>query len=136
MISKTVAFATEKIIMYNNYYFIVIFNLLNIIGDNNNYEFILVTQAAIVALPILNTSAQKTITEVNLNSSSLLLYSFKKTNLSSYLAGLIESDGSIIVPAENIKSYKPFFEIVFHLEDLGLAEILQSVIGGNIQEVK
>jgi len=113
MISKTVF--TEKIIMYNN------------------YEFNLVTQVAIVALPILNTSPPRTITEVNWNSSSQSLYSLKKTNLSSYLAGLIESDGSIIVPAENIKSYKPFFEIVFHLEDLGLAEILQSVIGGNIQ---
>jgi len=136
MISNTVApfgLATEKIIMYNNYYFIVIFNLLNIIGDDNNYEFILVTQAAIVALPILNSSAQRTITEVNWNSSSQSFNSLKKTNLSSYLAGLIESDGSIIVPAENIKSYKPFFEIVFHLEDLGLAKILQSVIGGNIQ---
>lgn len=57
----------------------------------------------------------------------------RKSNISSYLAGLIESDGSIIVPGENIKSYKPFFEIVFHLNDLGLAQILQSIIGGNIQ---
>lgn len=54
-------------------------------------------------------------------------------NLSSYLAGLIESDGSIIVPKENIKSYKPSFEIVFHMDDLGLAETLQSIIGGSIQ---
>ena len=53
--------------------------------------------------------------------------------LSSYLAGLIESDGSIIVPNNNIKSYKPFFEIAFHLDDLGLAEILQSIIGGIVQ---
>jgi hypothetical protein len=52
--------------------------------------------------------------------------------LSSYLAGLIESDGSIVVPAENIKSYKPFFELVFHSDDLALAEILQSIIGGNL----
>jgi LAGLIDADG endonuclease len=53
--------------------------------------------------------------------------------LSSYLAGLIESDGSIVVPGKDIKSYKPFFEITFHLEDLRLAEILQSTIGGIIQ---
>ena len=68
--------------------------------------------------------------------SSLAPVSVKKSNLnnfSSYLAGLIESDGSIVVPNEQIKSYKPFFEIVFHIEDLVLAERLQSTIGGNIQ---
>jgi hypothetical protein len=54
-------------------------------------------------------------------------------NFSFYLTGLIESDGSIIVPNESIKSYKPFFEIVFHIKDFTLAETLQSTIGGNIQ---
>ena len=38
-----------------------------------------------------------------------------------YLAGLIEGDGSIIVPEHTTKSYRPFFEIVFHIEDLQLA---------------
>lgn len=37
------------------------------------------------------------------------------------------------MPADQITSYKPFFEIVFHFEDLALAEILQSIIGGRIQ---
>lgn len=70
------------------------------------------------------------------NPSALQHNSFKKSEaspLSSYLAGLIESDGSIVVPGNNIKSYKPFFEIAFHLDDLELAEILQSTIGGIVQ---
>lgn len=32
----------------------------------------------------------------------------------------------------HIKSYKPFFEIVFHIEDLVLAFTLQSLLVGNI----
>lgn len=48
------------------------------------------------------------------------------------MAGLIESDGSIIVPNENIKSYRPFFELVFHIDDLAQAEILQSILGGKL----
>lgn len=60
------------------------------------------------------------------------LFNLNKNNLSSYLVGLIESDGSIIVPKEHIKSYKPNFKLVFHIKDLFLAEIIQSLIGGNI----
>jgi len=48
----------------------------------------------------------------------------------NYLAGLIEGDGSIIVPDEHTKSYTPYFEIVFHIEDKYLAEIIQLKIGG------
>jgi len=50
----------------------------------------------------------------------------------SYLTGLIEGDGSIIVPDSDTKSYRPFFEIVFHIEDLQLAKIIQLKVGGNI----
>lgn len=108
--------------MFNNY------NFIDIIGDN--IETVLVTHV-IVTQPRLSTSHN--ILLANKSSSSYTLHSLEKSNLSSYLAGLIESDGSIIVPGVNIKSYKPFFEIVFHSEDIGLAEILQSVIGGNLQ---
>jgi hypothetical protein len=73
-------------------------------------ETVLVTHA-IVTQPRLNTSHN--ILLANKSSSSYTLHSLEKSNLSSYLAGLIESDGSIIVPGVNIKSYKPFFEIVF-----------------------
>lgn len=46
---------------------------------------------------------------------------------------MIEGDGSIIVPKENIKSYSPYFEITFHITDLPLAYVLQSIIGGNLK---
>ena len=70
MISKTVTpfgLATEKLIIYNNYNglnneALKSINLLNIIGNDNNYKFIIGTQA-IAALPILNTS--QAITEMN-----------------------------------------------------------------------
>jgi len=53
-------------------------------------------------------------------------------NFPSYLSGLIEGDGSIIVPGININSYKPYFEIVFHIRDLIIAEYIKLKIGGNI----
>ena len=56
-----------------------------------------------------------------------------KHNFASYLTGLIEGDGSIIVPTKDITSYKPFFEITFHIDDLILAQNIQSIIGGNIR---
>jgi len=40
--------------------------------------------------------------------TSSLILSVSNNNFSSYLVGLIEGDGSIIVPTENIKSYKPY----------------------------
>jgi hypothetical protein len=67
---------------------------------------------------------------------------FKQTsNLGSYLAGLIERDGSIIVPtkdkSEKGKSYHPVIRIVFTINDLPLAEKLQKVLGhGKIQRGK
>jgi hypothetical protein len=65
--------------------------------------------------------------------TSSLILSVSKNNFPSYLAGLIEGDGSIIVPTDNIKSYKPYFEIVFHKDDFSLAEILQNILGGNFK---
>ena len=56
-----------------------------------------------------------------------------KKNFASYLSGLIEGDGTIIVPSKNITSYRPYFEIVFHIDDLILAQTIQSMIGGNIR---
>ena len=53
-------------------------------------------------------------------------------NFPSYLAGLIEGDGSIIVPGQKIHSYNPYFEIVFHIRDLIIAKYIPFKIGGNI----
>jgi LAGLIDADG endonuclease len=56
-----------------------------------------------------------------------------KSNLGSYLAGLIEGDGTIIVP-KSIRSEKgklnyPSIQFVFHLKDLPLAMIIQKELG-------
>lgn len=63
-----------------------------------------------------------------MNKYEFSQYSIKKSSvtsspLSSYLAGLIESDGSIIVPGKDVKSYKPFFEIAFLPLGLGRFKI-------------
>jgi hypothetical protein len=55
------------------------------------------------------------------------------TKFSAYLAGLIEGDGSIIVPKieRSIKGklYYPSIQIAFHLRDFPLAQILQQRLG-------
>lgn len=58
---------------------------------------------------------------------------FKSPKFSNYLAGLIEGDGSIIVPKTHITSYRPYFEIVFAIADLPLCEKIQLIIGGKIK---
>jgi len=64
-----------------------------------------------------------------------------KPNFSSYLAGLIEGDGSIIVPKTE-RSLKgklnyPSIQITFDLRDLPLAIIIQQKLGhGSLQRKK
>jgi hypothetical protein len=68
--------------------------------------------------------------------SSDLLAEYKDFNnipFSSYLAGLIEGDGTIIVPKterspKGVLNYASV-QIVFHLKDLPLALIIQKVLG-------
>lgn len=88
--------------------------------SNLNLNFYFLFNSELDLLPINNF----------LLSSSIIIN--KNSKFSSYLAGLIEGDGSIIVPKENIKSYNPYFEIVFHIDDLPLSYVLQSIIGGNL----
>jgi hypothetical protein len=66
-------------------------------------------------------------------SLSIVISLPKNNYFASYLSGLIEGDGSIITPKKGIKSYRPFFELVFHIDDLILAQTIQSIIGGNIR---
>lgn len=55
-----------------------------------------------------------------------------KSELGTYLAGLIESDGSIIVPKDSLN--RPTIKIVFNIKDRPLAERLMEIIGsGSIQ---
>lgn len=83
-------------------------------------------------------------TEYKLSSilSISLLYSFSipiqsthsNSKLRSYLASLIEGDGSIIVPSslrdKKGKKQFPHIEIEFAIEDLPLAKKLQEVLNG------
>lgn len=61
----------------------------------------------------------------------------KNINLGSYLAGLIEGDGTIIVPInlvnEKGKKQYPFIKIVFHINDFQLAAHLQAKLGGRFE---
>lgn len=62
-------------------------------------------------------------------------------NLGHYLAGLIEGDGTIIVPSRirspKGKLYYPSIQVVFHLKDLPLALTILKAIGqGSLKRVK
>lgn len=61
-------------------------------------------------------------------------------NLGSYLAGLIEGDGTIIVPSKTRspkgKLYYPSVQIVFHLKDLPLAQVINQAIGHGSLQIK
>jgi hypothetical protein len=64
-----------------------------------------------------------------------------KTKLDSYVAGLIEGGGSIIVPtkerSDKDKINYPSVQIVFHLKDFPLALMVQKELGyGNLQRKK
>jgi len=62
----------------------------------------------------------------------------KHLKLGPYLAGLIEGDGSIMVPKDNRDSKghlnTAHIEIVFDIKDIFLAKFLRSIIGGYITE--
>ena len=80
--------------------------------------------------PVLNVSCSKSLFN-KLNNKIYILHSFN--NFGSYLAVLIEGDGSIIVPkAERSSKGKlnyPSIQIVFHLKDLPLALLIQKNLG-------
>uniref|UniRef100_UPI002551DCB1 LAGLIDADG homing endonuclease n=1 Tax=Cyathus pallidus TaxID=380665 RepID=UPI002551DCB1 len=71
---------------------------------------------------------------LNLNNSGPATVSLNKSsNFISYLTGLIEGDGTIIVPkterSSKGKLYYPSIQIVFHLKDLPLALLIQKNLG-------
>ena len=60
------------------------------------------------------------------------------TKIGAYLAGLIEGDGAIKVPTKEKslkgKKYHPIIRVVFHKNDLPLAEHLKNSLGvGRLQ---
>ena len=70
--------------------------------------------------------------------SSLSINSPNKDQLGHYLAGLIEGDGSIIVPSntrnEKRKLLYPTIKITFVIKDLPLASRLMEILGGGTIE--
>jgi hypothetical protein len=78
-------------------------------------------------LKIYKTSARK--------NKKMYTINHKNNQLNYYLAGLIESDGSIIVPKLNSNN-KPTISIVFNIKDLPLAIKIKNVLGyGSIQKI-
>jgi len=88
------------------------------VNDDNIIDFNTLMLNSLTIIPLLRHAGPAT-AENKYNPSALQHNSIKKSAaclrwpLSTYLAGLIESDGSIVIPNNNIKSYKPFFEIAF-----------------------
>ena len=86
--------------------------------------------------PSLTKSGNKLFKRTKYTVSSSLLTEHKDFNnlpFSSYLAGLIEGDGTIVVPKterspKGILNYASV-QIVFHLKDLPLALMIQKVLG-------
>jgi LAGLIDADG DNA endonuclease family protein len=69
------------------------------------------------------------------NYNNYTTYKGNSKNLGSYLAGLIEGDGSIYIPKDNKNASRII--IVFNSKDLPLALIIQKNLnGGNIYKKK
>jgi|SRR5436305_393764 len=69
-------------------------------------------------------------------NSKLLPNNSEKKELGHYLAGLIESDGSIIIPKENSKN-TPTISISFHKDDKPLAIIITNKLYyGSVQTIE
>lgn len=68
------------------------------------------------------------------NYNKILPNKMKTPQLGHYLAGLIESDGSIIIPKENSIN-TPTISIVFHINDKPLAELICRKLGYGSLEI-
>jgi len=104
-------------------------NLIGILRDYTPelfcYKMLLVTQIKTKSLKDLKSFSLTDENKINNDKSNL--------NFSSYLAGLIEGDGTIVVPTTK-RSIKgkinyPSIQIVFNLKDLPLALIIQQRLG-------
>jgi hypothetical protein len=69
-------------------------------------------------------------------NNKLFKLKFSNSQLGYYLAGLIESDGSIIIPKENSKN-TPTISIIFHIDDKPLAECICNKLGyGSLETIE
>jgi len=97
-------------------------NLLRIFRDYTpEFFFCLNSSFQISSLPFINFSNNKS------------NFSKNKSNFSNYLAGLIEGDGTIVVPKTEIsnkgKINYPSIQLAFNLKDLPLALLIQQNLG-------
>lgn len=104
-------------------------NLVGILRDYTPelfcYKMFLVTQIKTKSLKDLKSFSLTDENKINNNKSNL--------NFSSYLAGLIEGDGTIVVPTTERspkgKINYPSIQIIFNLKDLPLALVIQQRLG-------
>jgi len=74
-------------------------------------------------------------TKLNVENNEFLMY-LEDNQLGYYLAGLIEADGSIIVPKDNSKN-TPTISISFNIEDKPLANCIKSRLGfGSLEMIE
>lgn len=109
-----------------NYLYATINLSQNLIDYQNIQSLFSVSLLSSLTIPASTTLRRESLIIVNKDN--------RNKNLGPYLAGLIEGNGSIIVPN---KPFSPSgsvnrggFEICFHIKDLALAEYLKRVLGG------
>ncbi len=107
-----------------NYLYATINLSQNLIDYQNIQSLFSVSLLSSLTIPASTTLRRESLIIVNKDN--------RNKNLGPYLAGLIEGDGSIIVPN---KPFSPSgsvnrggFEICFHIKDLALAEYLKRVL--------
>lgn len=104
---------------------------LNFLGILRDYtlEFICCTIVAYSSFIDSNSKIEMKLNSINCNNLDKISKNIFNLNFNSYLAGLIEGDGTIIVPKTE-RSVKgrinyPSLQIVFNLKDLPLALMIQ-----------
>lgn len=117
---------------------------LNFLGILRDYtpEFICCIVLSSPSFPYIKQGIKlSTIYEFIKHRNYTTFESGSETRLASYVAGLIEGDGTIHVPKterSNKGNYNyPSIQIIFHLKDLPLALLIQKEIGhGSIRRKK
>lgn len=111
------------------------FNETQSAGNLSNYNLIGILRDYTPELSIVNLTMVKNSTNSTFNNKS------NYNNFGSYLAGLIEGDGSIVVPKTDRspkgKLNYPCINLVFNLRDFPLAQLIQKELGtGSLSMMK
>ena len=122
----------------NNFYFKVLSAVNEILRDFTQ-DILTLFKSLVLSSNVTNESKHQILAynkTLNTNLSEHFINLKKdKLQLGYYLAGLIESDGSIIVPSYQNSAYTPKISIVFNSKDKPLALHLINTLGyGSIQK--